>query len=102
MYFRNEYVMQTPGNPLAMIWCIDIYPPGSAKWKVDILVSMLAEVNRVLNAGAELLSGLDKEKREHILKIKSPLSATKEYGISLRSTDIHEAVMKGGVKDLSE
>jgi len=101
MYFRNEYVLKTPGNPLAMFWCVDIVPPGAGKWKVDVLLSSPAEVNRVLSAGERLLRGLDEEKRECILRIKAPLSATKEYGVTFRSTDIYEAVMKGGVKDLA-
>lgn len=101
MYFRNEYILQTPGNPLAMFWCVDVYPPASEKWKVDILIAMPIEVNRVVRAGAALLQGLDEEKRAHILKIKGQLSTTKDYGITFRSTDIYEAVMVGGVNDLA-
>nr|MDO8111776.1 hypothetical protein [Candidatus Sigynarchaeota archaeon] len=101
MYFRNEYVLRTPGNPLAMFWVVDVYRPGGDKWTVDILVSTPAEVKRVIDAGAEQLHGLDPEKRACILEIKGHLTATKDYRKTYKSTDIYEAVMKGGVKDLA-
>ena len=101
MYFRNEHVLQTPGNPLAMFWCVDVHPPGTEKWKVDILVATPGEVDRVVTAGASVLLGLDEEKRERILAIKGRLSTAKDYGKTIKSTDIYEAVMTGGVKDLA-
>ena len=86
---------------MAIFWCVNVIPPGTEKWKVDILISSPEEVNRVVSTGAALLRGLDEEKRERILEIKGYLSTAKEYGKTIRSTDIYEAVMKAGVKDLA-
>jgi len=101
MLFRNEFVLHTLGNPVAIFWCVDVESQWTGKWNVDILISTPAEVERIVIAGEELLRGLDEEKRASILEIKGPLSAIKEYGISFKSTNIYEAVMEAGVKDLA-
>lgn len=100
MYFRNEYVLHTPGNPVAMFWAVEVFPPGGERWKLDVLVATQAEVRRVLAIGEEQLHGIDDAKRASILAIKSVLGNTKGYRVAYRSTDIYEAVMKGGVVDL--
>ncbi len=100
MYFRNEYALHTPGNPVAMFWTIDVFPPGGERWKLDVLVATQAEVRRVLAIGEEQLHGIDDAKRASILAIKSVLGKSKGYRVAFRSTDIYEAVMKGGVEDL--
>jgi hypothetical protein len=100
MYFRNEYVLRTPGNPVAMFWTVDVFPPGGKKWKLDVLVATHGEVRRVLAIGEELLHGIDDAKRASILAIKSVLGKSTGYRVSFRSTDIYEAVMKDGVVDL--
>ncbi len=104
MYYRNEFELQTPGNPRAMFWCVDMQRHdghGTQTWKLDVLVSSPDEVNRVLAKGMELLRRIDKVKRENILRIKGALSATSDYGKAYRSTDIYQAVIEGGVKDLA-
>ncbi len=104
MYYRNELELQTPGNPRAMFWCVDIRRPsvhGTQQWKLDILVSSPDEVNRVLSKGTGLLRKIDRVKRERVLEIKGPLSTTSGYGKTYRSTDIYEAVIEGGVEDLA-
>jgi hypothetical protein len=100
MYYRNEYILRTPGIPMAIFWCVEVIPPGNEKWKVDILLAKPDEVARVMNTSMSLLRELDKEKRNRILKIKGPLSTANEYGQSIRSTDIYEAVMNAGVMNL--
>ncbi len=101
MSFRNEFVFRTPGNPQAMFWTVDVHRLGWPKWKVDLLFATPAEVQRGLSTGAKILHELNEETRARILELKMTLSTTKEYGVTFRSTDIYEAVMMGGVKDLA-
>ncbi|MBN2150876.1 MAG: hypothetical protein JW839_05510 [Candidatus Lokiarchaeota archaeon] len=104
MYYRNELELQTPGNPRAMFWCVGMQRHdghGMQKWNLDILVSSPEEVERILAKGVELLRKLDRTRRERVLKIKGPLSATGDYGKAYKSTDIYEAVIEGGVENLA-
>jgi hypothetical protein len=99
MYFRNELVLKTEGNPKALFWCIE-FISGKNIWKIDILISDQAVVNRVLSPGKRLKKELTPEKRRDILRIKSVLSKHKQYRRQFRSTDIYNAVIQHGIRSL--
>jgi len=101
MYFRDEFVLRTAGNPLAMFWCVEIFE-GPTKWKIDVLISNPEEVKRVISIGENIFRNLNEENRRTILEIKSQLSSSPDYRIKFRSTDIYDAVLQHGVKNLEE
>ena len=79
IYYRNEFVLHTVGNPLAIFLCVELYESSDKKWKLDILISNSAEVKRVLNQGKRFMKKLNEKNRAIILIIKSKLSMTPEY-----------------------
>lgn len=102
MYFRNEFVLKTDGNPLAMFWCIDFYFQNGIKWKIDVLISNSKEVTRVMKIGTNLLKKIDDTKRKTILKIKSALSKSPEYRRTFGSKDIYKAVIEDNISTIDE
>jgi hypothetical protein len=97
MYYRNEFVMRTPGNPLAVFWCVDFYLPGKEKWKVDVLLAGPDEVRRVLLPGEQLQKSLTPEAREAILRIKDVVCRRPAYRQEYGSQAIYRAVIEGNV-----
>ena len=102
MYYRNEFIMETPGNPRAVFWCVDFYLSSEIKWKVDILISTSEEVARVLQPGQGLKARLNHQKREAILQIKSVLCQRDCYRQEYGSRDVYDAVMEHEVKTIEE
>ncbi|MBN1472917.1 MAG: hypothetical protein JW925_14175 [Syntrophaceae bacterium] len=101
MYYRNEYILETKGNPKGMFWCIEIMF-NNQLWKVDVLVSTKIVCDEVVKPGLDIISKLTPQKRETILEIKDILSQDKNYRKEFRSTDIYEAVLKNKVSTLDE
>lgn len=100
MYYRNEFVLETPGNPSAIFWCVDIPQDSGTAWKIDILIGREEEVNRVLQEGHRLMELLTEETRGIILDIKSKLTGTPGYRKDYRSVDIYRAVLEDGVTSM--
>lgn len=101
MYYRNEFVLKTPGNPKGMFWCLEIMHRKKL-WKIDILVASKNIVEKVMAPGRVLKKKLTPESRETILKLKMKLCKLKEYRRKFKSTDIYDAVLIGRVKTLRE
>jgi hypothetical protein len=97
LYFRNEFVLQTDGNPRAVFWCVEFLSQPGSTWKVDILVSTANEVEGVLAEGHALLGSLTPAQRMAILKLKFPLSGHPLYRVRFRSTDIYRAAIEEGI-----
>ncbi|MBN2053444.1 hypothetical protein JW905_00895 [bacterium] len=102
MYYRNELVMQTKGNPLAVFWCVDFYLPDAIDWKVDILLASPEEVQRVLTPGQELMSRITPAAREAILRIKGELGGRPGYRREFGSRAVYRAVIEDQVATLEE
>jgi hypothetical protein len=102
MYFRNEFILNTPGNPTGVFWCIDFVLPNDVQWKVDVLISTHDHVKPVLDQGAELTRRLTAPERERVLTVKGALSQRPEYRREFRSTDIYTAVLDHGVTSVDE
>ncbi|MFC1572200.1 hypothetical protein ACFL6M_01250 [Candidatus Eisenbacteria bacterium] len=102
MYFRNEFVLKTEGNPEAMFLCVEYFPPKGGKWKVDILISTPDVVDRVLQPGRDLLARITAETRRAILQIKSALTTRPEYRREYGSREIYRAVLDDGVRNLEQ
>jgi hypothetical protein len=102
MYYRNEFVMQTQGNPLAVFWCVDFYLPEQEKWKVDLLFAGAEEVGRVLLPGRQLQERLTPEAREAILHIKAVLCRRPAYRQEYGSQAVYRAVTEGNVRTVEE
>lgn len=102
MYYRNEFIMKTPGNPQAVFWCVDFYPPGDKRWKVDILISDPQEVARVLMPGRQLLGRLTEESREAIIRIKSVVCQRPAYRQEYNSSAIYRAVIEESIRTVEE
>ncbi len=101
MYYRNEFILKTEGNPKGMFWCTEIMF-NNKLWKVDILVSTKKTSDEIVKAGLVIKSKVTPEKRQIILEIKDVLSQDKNYRKEFRSTDIYEAVFKNDVCTLDE
>ena len=102
MYYRNEFVLNTPGNPRAIFWCVEIYLDDHTTWKIDILIGLHDEVERVINLGKKVFEKLTEKKRNQILEIKSQLSKTTNYRGEYRSVDIYRAVLEEGITTLEQ
>lgn len=102
MYFRNEFILKTQGNPKGIFWCVEILPPNSQLWKIDILFADKEEIRRVLKKGEEIKENLTPSFRRAILEIKSTLSKRAEYRRSVRSVDIYHAVIHEKIETLEE
>jgi hypothetical protein len=101
MYYRNEFVLKTNGNPKGMFWCTEIMFSNQL-WKVDILVAIKKICDEVINPGLKIKSELSPHKRQIILEIKDILCQEKSYRKDFRSTDIYKAVLKDNVSTLDE
>jgi hypothetical protein len=101
MYYRNEFVLKTPGNPRCMFWILELMHKRKL-WKIDILVADEKKVARITAPGRLLMKRLTPESRETILKLKTRLCKLKEYRRKFRSTDIYDAVLSERVKTLKE
>jgi hypothetical protein len=102
MYFRNEFVLETEGNPSAVFWCVEARAEDGQDWKVDVLIADPEEVARVTSPGEGLLEELTEESRASILEIKAALSREPGYRREFRSEDVYEAVLRHGVASLDE
>lgn len=102
MYYRNELIMQTQGNPHAIFLCIDFYLSGDARWKVDILVAQDAEVQRVLESGRAMSERLTPGIREAIVRIKADICQRPGYRREFSSRTVYEAVLDHGVRTVDE
>jgi hypothetical protein len=102
MYYRNELVLGTPGNPRAIFWCVDFCPPDGEQWKVDILLGGSEEVAQVLLPGQRLRQALTWETREVILRIKGVVCRRPEYRQQYGSQAIYRAVMEDQVKTVEQ
>ena len=101
MYYRNEYVLQTIGNPHGIFWCAEIVT-DLGKWMFDILITTNAEITRVRRSIILPNPPLPVGLRRAILEIKSVLSTTDGYRKDYRSTDIYRAVIQDGVRSYHE
>lgn len=102
MYYRNEFVLKTPGNPRAVFWCVDFVFSPNAKWKVDILISTTTHVKPIVDEGRELSERLTPRSRETVIKLKSVLGELPGYRREFRSSDIYTAVLDHGVTSVEE
>lgn len=101
MYFRNEQVLKTAGNPEGIFWCLE-FVTETGIWKIDVLVSTSKVIKEVLKPGQELLSKLTDDKRRSIIDLKMILCKDLNYRKSFGSTDIYEAVIDGNVHNLEQ
>jgi len=102
MYYRNELVLETEGNPRAVFWCVEVRDEDGAEWKVDVLIAKPEEVARVLAPGRRLVEELTEESRASILEIKAALSREPGYRREFSGRDVYEAVLRHGVGSLEE
>jgi hypothetical protein len=102
MYYRNEFVMKTPDNPLAVFWCVDFYLPEQENWKVDVLLAGPEEVGRVLLPGEQLQERLTPEARKAILRIKGVVCRRPAYRQEYGSQAIYRAVTEDDVRTVEQ
>ena len=93
IYYRNEFVIETEGNPRALFLCLEFLLPGATRWKVDLLIADGDEVQRVLAPGRSLVDRLTTESRKRILLIKAAVCRRPEYRREYGSRAIYEAVL---------
>jgi len=102
IYIRNEHVLKTEGNPRAVFICMEFLPSADELWKVDVLLGTPQLVEDTIAPGRALVSKLTPSTREAILSIKFELCKRPDYRQSIKSTDIYQAVLDGGVGNISE
>ena len=81
MYYPNEAVMQTEGNPRAIFLCVDIYLPEEVIWKGGILMVRLTPPIR-----------------EAIVRIESDVCRRSGYRTKASSMAVWDAVFDHGVR----
>ncbi len=102
MYFRNELILNTSGNPKGIFWCVEILHENSELWKIDILFANKEEIRTILKQGEEIKQKITPSIRRTILEIKTPLSKRGEYRRIYRSVDIYQAVIQDGIGTVDE
>jgi hypothetical protein len=96
LIFRNEHVLDTPGNPRGMIWCATVRDADGENWKVDLLIAEPSEVARVVAPGQRVMAELTEETRAAILEIKTAV------GSGVAGTAVYDAVLHHGVRTVEE
>ena len=81
---------------------MEFYESPDTKWKVDILISNPAVVNRILAQGKVILEKLNDENRKSILEVKSELTKYPDFKLEFTSTDIYIAVINDKVSNMRE
>lgn len=102
MYFRNELILKTEGNPKAIFWCLEFTSDQFKIWKIDILIATHEVTSEVLKPGKILLSKLTDDKRTVLLSLKSHLTKDQGYRKEFRSVDIYKAVIDDDVISLEQ
>ena len=102
LYYRNELVLKTEGNPRAIFWCVEVLKDRDTTWKIDILIAQKNEIEKVLTMGKDVMDGLNEETRKIILEIKDKLTKTDKYRKEYRSVDIYNAVLHENIKNHQE
>lgn len=101
MSFRNERLARTPGLPDGLYWGVYVPWASAELWKLDIWGIAPAEYARLRDYCPRLIERLTPATRRAILEIKSQCSSRPGYRKAFTSTDIYEAVLDGGVRDLT-
>ena len=100
MQFRDERLAKTYGLPDGFYWGIYLGNEREGAWKIDVWAVSAQECERLLAYCNGIKSQLDDSKSSAILSIKSQCWQDPEYRRIYSSTDIYEAVLRGGIRDL--
>lgn len=100
MHFRNERVAKTDGLPDGLYWGIYLGDERQGAWKIDVWAVCAKERERLINYCEAIKEQLNDGASTAILSIKSQCWHDPEYRRVYSSSDIYEAVLRGGVRDL--
>ena len=102
MQFRNEKLAQTGGLPNGFYWGIYIGNERMGGWKIDVWAVDDDECERLLAYCETIKKQLNETSTCAILSIKSQCWNDPEYRRIYTSSDIYDAVLKNGVKDVDD
>jgi hypothetical protein len=100
MHFRDESLVRTPGLPPGLYWGVYLGDERAGAWKIDIWETDREGFEPVRRFGADLAARLDEESRAAILAIKTACWQHPEYRRAFTSSDVYEAVLERGVRDV--
>jgi hypothetical protein len=100
----NEYHHHRNTVPDAgLYWGLQFdYPKGGPIWKIDLWTAKPEEFQSGSPRRVEWMSQLTDEMRFHILEIKNAVWSSTEYGKSLLSVHIYEAVLDWNIYGIEE
>jgi hypothetical protein len=100
MHFRNELISKTDGLPNGLYWGIYLGNEREGAWKIDVWAVCDEECDRLIKYAGAIREKLNVDSRDVILSIKSQCWQDPEYRRNYSSTDIYDAVLTHGVRDL--
>lgn len=101
MHFRNELPVHTPGLPRGLYWGIYLGDERAGAWKIDVWQTGRKEFESVRRFGRQIDERLDEDNREAILAIKAACWRHPEYRRGFTSSDVYQAVLDRGVRDVA-
>lgn len=94
---------RSPEGDFGFYWGLRLdYPKGGPIWKLDLWTARLTEFASGWQKRAAWMDKLSDETRFHILAIKNAVWDSPEYGNSLLSVHIYEAVLDDNIRGLKE
>ncbi len=98
MYYRNENIGKTPGNPDGLYWGIyTVLPDFPEEWKIDVWAIDAAQASEFQKQVDKLKSRITERDREAILLIKNHFCRHPAYRKDFNSMDIYKAVLDEGI-----
>ena len=100
MHFRNETIARTEGLPFGLYWGIYLGDERKGAWKIDLWMMKSDECKERLAYCDNLLNRISPAEKLIILNIKSQCWQNPQYRKTFYSSDIYDAVLQHGVKDI--
>jgi hypothetical protein len=100
MHFRDESLVRTPGLPPGLYWGVYLGDERAGAWKIDIWETDREGFEPVRRFAADLAARLDDDSRAAIVAIKTACWQHPEYRRTFTSSDVYEAVLERGVRDV--
>jgi len=103
MHYRNEFIGETPENPIGFYWGVYSKVLNSPEeWKIDIWSMDSLQLKQHQKEFDNLKSKIDENNRLIILTIKNHFDKHPEYRKSFTSMDIYQSVFNEGITSISE
>ena len=95
--YRDSHFMD-----FGLYWGLRVSGPNGAEWKLDLWTARPDEFAAGLERRAKWMDLLTEEARLDVLAIKEIVRAHAEYGKTLLSVHVYEAVLEHGIADIED